>query len=82
MATITIDRTAVPSVLHAGMRPAWNQIAAVTSMLLPLVSRVNRNWLTLVASPAASSNPMWRSGLACQAARSSAEGSAAFQARS
>ena len=37
---------------------------------------------TLIASPAASSKPRWRWGLACHAASSSAEGSAAPQASS
>ncbi len=82
MATMTIDRTALPSVFPGGMRPARNQIAAVTSMLLPLVSRVNSHWLTLTATPAPTSKPTWRSGLACHAAWSSAEGSAAPQASS
>ena len=82
MATITIDSTAVPSVLQGGTRPAWNQIAAVTSMLLPLVRRFNSHWLKLVASPAASSRPTWRSGLASRAAWSRPEGLAAPQASS
>ena len=37
---------------------------------------------TLIASPAASSKPRWRCGLACRAASNSAEGSAAPQASS
>ena len=52
MPTMTIDSTALPSVLSAGMRPARNQIAVVTSMLLPLVSRVMSHWPRPVTSPA------------------------------
>ena len=43
MPTMMIDRTALPSVRHAGSRPALNQIAEVTSMLLPEVSRLSAN---------------------------------------
>jgi len=39
MPTVTTDSTALPSVRSAGSRPAWNQIADVTSMLLAADSR-------------------------------------------
>ena len=82
MPTMTIDSTALPSVLSAGMRPARNQIAVVTSMLLPLVSRVMSHWPRPVTSPAPSSMAMWSRGLAFRAASSSADGSATPQASS
>ena len=80
MPTMTIDSTALPSVRSAGRRPAWNQIAAVISMPLPLVSRVSSHWPKPMRSPAPSSNATWRDGLACRAASNSADGSAAPQA--
>ena len=65
MPTMTIDSTALPSVRNVGSRPAWNQIAAVISMPLPLVSRVSSHWPAAVTSPAARSKATWRKGLAC-----------------
>ena len=55
MPTTTIDSTALPSVRSAGRRPAWNQIAAMMSMPLPLFSRTSRSWPNPVTSPAPSS---------------------------
>ncbi len=43
MPTITIDSTALAKVRNAGSRPAWNQMAAVMSMPLPLSSRLSRS---------------------------------------
>ncbi len=75
MPTMMIDSTALPIVRSAGSRPASNQIAAVMSMPLPLVSRVSSHWPAAVTSPAARSKATWRTGLAFLAASSSAEGS-------
>ena len=80
MPTITIDSSALPSVLNVGNRPAWNQIAAVMSMPLPLESRVKSHWPAPVMRPAENSSAMWRPGEAALAASVSAEGSPAPQA--
>ena len=55
MPTMTIDSTALPSVLSVGMRPAWNQIAAMVSMLLPDERRVSSHCPAAVTTPAARS---------------------------
>ena len=39
MPTMTIEMTALPRVRRVGIRPAWNQIAAVMSIPLPLESQ-------------------------------------------
>ena len=57
---MTIDSTALPIVRSAGSRPASNQIAAVISMPLPLVSRVSSHWPAAVTSPASEKQSTWR----------------------
>jgi hypothetical protein len=52
MPTIITDSTALPRVRKAGSRPAWNQMAAVMSMPLPLDKRVSKIWPAPVSTPA------------------------------
>src|SRR5271168_3809562 len=68
MPTMITESTALPNVRSAGIRPAWNQMAAVVSIPLPLDSCRSRSCPAPVTSPAASNTMMWRHGPACCAA--------------
>jgi hypothetical protein len=68
MPTMMTERIALPSVRHAGRRPAWNQIAAVISIPLPLDSRVRSNCPAAVINPAPTRAARWRQGGAWAAA--------------
>jgi hypothetical protein len=64
---MTIDRVALPSVRSFGSRPAWNQIAALMSMALPLESLVNSSCPAPVTNPAPVRTMMCQQGGACDA---------------
>ena len=66
--TTKIERMALPSVRTPGSLPAWNQMAAVVSMPLALVSCFRMIWPAPVTKPAPSSARMWRSAPAWTAA--------------
>ena len=55
MPTTRTDSTALPSVRTAGSRPAWNQMAAVMSMLFALDSRTSTSCPAPVNTPAPAS---------------------------
>ncbi len=74
MPTITIDNKALPSVRHAGNRPAENQMASAISMLLPLASRTKIICPAPVSSPAARRTAKCRPGLAAEADSSNVPG--------
>jgi hypothetical protein len=51
MPTSNTESTALPNVRNAGIRPAWNQMAAVVSMPFPLESCLRRSCPALFQSP-------------------------------
>ena len=68
MPTMITESTALPRVRNAGIRPAWNQMAAVVSIPLPLDRRLRMICPAPITIPAPSNTRMCRHAPACSAA--------------